>query len=209
MVTKIYKVDGDDILNRALLDCAAILKNGGTVALPTETVYGLAANGLDDEAVGKLYLAKNRPPIKPISLAVADLAMAERVAVFDDRARLLFNSFLPGPLTLVLPKKNTVPDIVSAGLDSVGIRVPDHPIALGVVRACGLPLALTSANLSGCPSVTEGGEVVKTLSGRVDAIIDGGPCRVGTESTIISLVGQPKLLRRGAIPFEKIMEALK
>lgn len=208
-MTEVFFSENGALSDKDVLRCADIIKNGGTVAFPTETVYGIGANGLDEMAVEGLYKAKNRPPVKPISLCVADLESAQQVAVFDNRAKKLFTLFMPGPLTLVLPKRSVVPDVVTAGLDSVGIRVPLHPVALSLARKCGVPIALTSANLSGEVSPKDGDTVVKTLCGKADAIINGGRCEVGVESTIVSLVGEIKLLRQGAIPYETILEALK
>lgn len=208
MDTKIYKMDGNAPDYSAVLNCAEVIKNGGIVALPTETVYGLAANAFDVSAVERLYSAKNRPPLKPISLCVGTLEQAEAVAVFDDRARRLFSAFMPGPLTIVLPKRDNVPDIVTAGGDTVGIRVPANETVSLLTKLCGVPLALTSANLSGEPSPKSGGEVIESLSGRADAIIDGGLVEIGTESTLISLVGEPLILREGAIPKETVYRYL-
>lgn len=207
--TVIYKVEDTERDGKYIKACAEILKKGGLVAFPTETVYGLGANALDVSAVEKLYAAKNRPPAKPFSVCVADLPSAERVAVFDDRAKLLFKTFMPGPLTIVLPKKETVPDLVTAGLDTVGIRVPANDIAMKLLKLSGVPLALPSANISGKGSLSDGAEVVKELYGRVDAIIDAGKTSVGTVSTIVSLVDETKILRVGAVPPEKIMQLVK
>ena len=209
MDTKIYKIDGKAPCFEDIAACAEVIKNGGTLALPTETVYGLAVNAFDEKAVELLYEAKNRPPYKPISLCVGDLEQAEQVAVFDDRARRLFDFFMPGPLTIVLPKKACVPDVVTAGGNTVGIRVPAHNIVSLITKLCGVPLALTSANLSGMPSPKRGEEVINTLSGRVNAIIDGGYVDIGTESTIVSLVDKPCILREGAIPAEDLGEYLE
>lgn len=207
MNTKIYKTCDSDLYDIACKS-ADIIKQGGIVALPTETVYGLAANAFDVSAVEKLYTAKNRPPLKPISLCVGSLEQAEQVAVFDEKARGLFGAFMPGPITIVLPKKSCVPDIVTAGGDTVGIRVPDHKLVSLVTALCGVPLALTSANLSGMPSPKSGSEVTETLSGRVDVIIDGGVVDIGTESTIVSLSPTPRVLREGAIPKEALNKYL-
>ena len=136
------------------------------------------------------------------------LKQAEQVAVFDETARGLFGAFMPGPITIVLPKKSCVPDIVTAGGDTVGIRVPDHKLVSLVTALCGVPLALTSANLSGMPSPKSGSEVTETLSGRVDVIIDGGVVDIGTESTIVSLSPTPRVLREGAIPKEALNKYL-
>lgn len=207
MNTKIYKTKGGSLEDIAR-QCADIIKNGGIVALPTETVYGLAANAYDVSAVEKLYTAKNRPPIKPISLCVRGIEQAEQVAVFGDKARRLFHAFMPGPLTMVLPKKDCVPDIVTAGGDTVGIRVPAHELVSLITALCGVPLALTSANLSGMPSPKSGAEVIESLDGRVDAIIDGGVVDIGTESTVVSLSSPPRILRAGAIPQEALSKYL-
>lgn len=208
METKVYNAYGSDCGHDFLFDCAEIIKKGGTVAFPTETVYGLGADAFNTEAVEKIYAAKNRPPVKPLSVCVCDLKMAETVAYFNDAARILFEKFLPGPLTIILPKRDCVPDIVTAGLNTVGVRVPSNDVALGLVRLSGTPIALPSANLSGQGSLSNGREVIKALYGRVDAVIDGGDTEVGAESTIISLVGEPKILRVGAIPPEKILSCI-
>lgn len=209
MDTKIYKFDGNAPDYSAVFHSAEVIKNGGIVALPTETVYGLAANAFDITAVEKLYVAKNRPPIKPISLCVGNLEQAEEVAVFDKRARALFRAFMPGPLTIVLPKRDNVPDIVTAGGDTVGIRVPANETVSLLTKLCGVPLALTSANLSGAPSPKSGDEVIESLSGRADVIIDGGRVEIGTVSTLISLVGTPTVLRKGAISVETLARYLE
>lgn len=209
METRIYKTSGESPSFADVSACAEMIKQGGTVALPTETVYGLAANAFDVSAVEKLYTAKNRPPIKPISLCVESLEQAEKVAVFDETARVLFTAFMPGPLTMILPKKSCVPDIVTAGGDTVGIRVPANAVVSMLTRLCGVPLALTSANLSGMPSPKSGEEVIQNLSGRVDAIIDGGRVEIGTESTIVSLIPKPCILREGAVSKEILSKYLE
>lgn len=207
--TEVFKVEDAEKDRKCIEICAGVLKRGGLVAFPTETVYGLGANALDVSAVEKLYAAKNRPAVKPLSVCVADLPSAERVAVFDDRAKLLFKAFMPGPLTIVLPKRETVPGLVTAGLDTVGIRVPANDIAMMLLKLSGVPLALPSANLSGKGSLSDGSEVVKELYGRVDAIIDAGKTSVGTVSTIVSLAGEAKILRVGAVPPEEILQLVK
>lgn len=209
METRVYNVFDNCINAPYIKECAEILKNGGTVAFPTETVYGLGADAFNVSAVEKIYVAKNRPPVKPLSVCVSDIAMAESVAVFNDNAKLLFNLYLPGPLTIVLPKKSCVPDIVTAGLNTVGIRVPSNTIARELVSLSGVPLALPSANLSGQGALTNGADVVEALNGRVDAIINAGETAVGAESTIISLVDKPEVLRVGAIPSEELLARLR
>ncbi len=200
--TCVYNFNNGYIDEEVLAKCGEIIKNGGLVAFPTETVYGLGCNAFDELAVQNLYRAKMRPPVKPISLCVPNLSAAEEVAVFSPKARALFEAFMPGPLTLVLPKRPCVPDIVTAGLDSVGIRVPSNPVALRLAELCGVPIALPSANLSGQGALTEGTAVVSALSGRIDAVIDAGKTEVGQESTILSLVGEPKIIRQGALSFD-------
>ncbi len=191
------------------INCAKIIKSGGLVAFPTETVYGLGCNGFDCDAVMRLYKAKKRPPVKPISLCVPSLFVAEKVAVFSPLAKKLFSAFMPGPLTLVLPKRNTVPDIVTAGLDSVGIRVPSNSVALKIAELCEVPIALPSANLSGHGALTDGDAVVEELNGRVDVIVNCGKTEMGLESTILSLVDSPKIIRQGALPYEIIKPYLE
>ena len=208
-VTKVFITDKNIPSTSVLAECAEILKNGGTVAFPTETVYGLGGNAFSEQSVEAIYTAKNRPPVKALSVCVYSLEQAEEIAFFDGRARLLFNEFLPGPLTLVLKKKECVPDIVTAGMGTVGIRVPSNNVARELLRLCALPLALPSANLSGCPSLTDGSDVTKALAGRVDAIIDAGQTEMGKESTIISLVGKPEILRQGAVSAEALAKFLK
>ena len=193
-----------------LARAAAILRAGGLVALPTETVYGLAADARNGVAVAKIYEAKGRPRFNPLIVHVPDLEAARTVAVFDARAEAVANAFWPGPLTLVLPlhPRSGLSPLVTAGLASVAVRVPAHPVAQALLRAFGGPLAAPSANPSGRVSPTRAGHVRAGLSGRIDAIIDGGPCAVGVESTILSLHGAPELLRPGGIPLEVLEQML-
>ncbi|MDZ4845586.1 MAG: L-threonylcarbamoyladenylate synthase [Chitinophagales bacterium] len=185
------------------------LRNGELVAIPTETVYGLAANGLSTDAVLKIYEAKNRPAFNPLILHVADIEKAkELVESFPENAMKLAKVFWPGPLTLVLKKKQVVPDLVSAGLDSVGIRVPNHPLTQELLRSLDFPLAAPSANLSGYVSPTTPQHVKQQLGDKVAYILDGGACTVGIESTIVKVTGEEVIvLRLGGIELEKI-EAL-
>ncbi|MBQ3195761.1 MAG: threonylcarbamoyl-AMP synthase [Clostridia bacterium] len=209
MVTCVYNIKNNRIDETALNKCAEIILNGGLVAFPTETVYGLGCNAYDEEAVKRLYNAKKRPPVKPISLCVPNLSVAEQVAVFSEKAKALFDAFMPGPLTLVLPKRDCVPTIVTAGLDSVGIRLPSNPVALRLAELCGVPIALPSANLSGQGALTDGADVYEALNGRIDALIDGGKTEVGHESTILSLVDEPKIIRQGALPYDVLEPYIK
>lgn len=186
---------------------AAVLKNGGLVALPTETVYGLAAHALDPLAVAKIFEAKNRPHFDPLIVHVAEASQLDGlVAEIPNAARLLADKFWPGPLTLVLPKRDVVPDLVTAGLPSVAVRIPDHPVAQALLRESGLPLAAPSANLFGRVSPTTAEHVAEQLADRIDLILDGGPCRVGVESTILHVPvhGRPTLLRPGGTPLEAL-----
>lgn len=192
-------------LNRA----AEILKSGGLVAIPTETVYGLAANALDARAVARIFAAKDRPFFDPLIVHLADVTWWPRVVSdFPPTARRLAEQFWPGPLTLVLPKRDTVPDLVTSGLETVGIRVPDHPLTRELLRLTDLPLAAPSANPFGRLSPTTAEHVRQQLGERVDMILDGGPCRVGVESTILQVQdGETTLLRPGGVAIEEI-EAL-
>lgn len=188
---------------------AGLLRAGGLVAFPTETVYGLGGDATDDLAVARIFEAKGRPRFNPLIAHVPDLAAAERLAVFDDRARALAAAFWPGPLTLVLPLRegSGLSALVTADLPTVAIRVPAHPVAQALLRAFGGPLAAPSANPSGKVSPTRAGHVLEGLSGRIAAVVDGGACAVGVESTILGLDGPPVLLRPGGVPAEAL-EAL-
>ncbi|WP_213803311.1 L-threonylcarbamoyladenylate synthase [Granulicella sp. dw_53] len=177
---------------------ATILRGGGTVAFPTETVYGLAANALDAAAVAGIFAAKQRPSWDPLIVHVSDGAMLERVAVLTPRAEALIATFWPGPLTLLLPRTSIVPDAVTAGRPLVGVRMPSHPLALALLRAAGLPLAAPSANRFGHTSPTTAAHVLEDLDRRIDAVLDGGPTSVGLESTVLDPDGMV-LYRPGAI----------
>ncbi len=189
-------VDGED-LRRA----AALLRAGRLVAFPTETVYGLGASALDAEAVGRIFAAKGRPDTSPLIVHVDSVEMArELVTEWPRSADVLAAQFWPGPLTLVLPKRAHVPDRVTAGLGTVGLRIPAHPLALALLRAAGIPLAAPSANRFTELSPTTAAHVRAALGDRVDLVLDGGPCAVGIESTVLSLAGGvPRLLRPGMI----------
>ena len=180
---------------------ADIILQGGLVAIPTETVYGLGANGLDETAVAKIFEAKGRPQDNPLILHVAESADMERFChSIPDAAYRLAEAFWPGPLTMVLPARDIVPKRTTAGLSTVAVRCPDCAITRQVIALAGVPLAAPSANISGKPSTTSAEHVRHDHDGRIDAIIDGGPCRVGVESTIVDLTEQrPRLLRPGGI----------
>src|SRR5665647_2463705 len=203
--TRVLKAD-----RAAIAADAACLAQGGLVAFPTETVYGLGADAGNGEAIARLYAAKGRPAFNPLIAHVADLAAAQRLAVFDDAALRLAAAFWPGPLTLVLPKRPDcgVADLALAGLDSVAVRVPAHRIAAALLQAFGGPVVAPSANRSGHVSPTDAAHVLADLRGRIDLVIDGGACAVGVESTIVSCVGEPTLLRPGGLARDDIERVL-
>lgn len=187
-----------------------LLASGGLVAFPTETVYGLGVDARNGDAVARLYAAKGRPSFNPLIVHVTSLEVAETYVVFDDDARALAQAFWPGALTLVLPLRPDagISPLVSAGLDTLAIRVPDHSVAQGVMAAFDGPIAAPSANLSGQVSPTKFAHVRGQMMGRIDGIVDGGDCDVGLESTIIATQPVPTLLRAGGLPVESIEGAL-
>jgi L-threonylcarbamoyladenylate synthase len=189
-----------------LRHAADLLQTGGLVAFPTETVYGLGANALDARAVARVFEAKGRPHFDPLIVHIVDLAWLPRLAAeFPEAAQRLADRFWPGPLTLVVPKTDLVPDLVTSGLPSVALRMPDHPVAQTLLRLAGVPVAAPSANLFGRISPTTAEHVREQLGDRVDLILDGGPCRVGVESTVLQLTdGRPRLLRPGGVTLEEI-----
>lgn len=183
----------------------SIIRSGGLVAFPTETVYGLGANGLDGEAVRRIFEAKGRPSDNPLILHVAKKSDVKDLwTSIPEEARILMDAFWPGPLTLIFNRSSKVPDEVTAGLSTVAVRMPEHKTALALIRAADVPIAAPSANISGRPSPTTAAHVKADLDGKVDVIIDGGPCRVGLESTVLSLVGMPTILRPGGITREML-----
>ncbi|MBQ9618849.1 MAG: threonylcarbamoyl-AMP synthase, partial [Oscillibacter sp.] len=187
-------------------EAARILRQGGLIAMPTETVYGLGANALDADAVARIFEVKGRPQDNPLILHLSGQQWLPRYcANIPPLAFALARKFWPGPLTLVLKRRNNVPDIITAGLDTVAVRCPNHPIALALIRELGLPIAAPSANLSGRPSCTTAEEVMADMGGRIHGVLDGGPCTVGVESTILDMTGpQPRLLRPGGVSIEAI-----
>ncbi len=188
---------------------AEIIRRGGLVGMPTETVYGLAGNALDPFAVARIFEAKERPFFDPLIVHVLDLSWLPRVvAEFPEQARLLAGRFWPGPLTLILPKADAVPDLVTSGLASVGVRMPRHPLALDLLRQADCPIAAPSANLFGRISPTTAGHVAEQLGERIEYILDGGPCQVGVESTVLQLSPRPCLLRPGGVSLEELIEVL-
>jgi len=194
----------------AILECAAILQHSGLVAIPTETVYGLAANALDANAVAKIFAAKERPSWDPLIVHVSDFEMISRVALdVPETARLLAEKFWPGPLTLLLPKSPNLPVTVTAGRETVAVRMPAHPIARALISTANLPLAAPSANRFGRTSPTTAEHVLRDLEGRIDAILDAGPTNIGLESTVLDVLRRPPLLLRpGGITREQLEAVL-
>lgn len=191
-------------------ELVGIMRGGGLIAVPTETVYGLAGNGLDEKAVAEIYEVKGRPEVKPLSLMVHDAASMERYCEnVPPQAYTLAKKFWPGPLTIVMKAKPCVPEIVRAGGETVGLRCPDHPLTLELLEKSGVPFAAPSANPSGEPSPKNADSVLKYFDGKIDAVLDGGECGIGCESTLIDLSRTPyRILRQGALPADEIADAL-
>ncbi len=191
---------------------AQLLKNGGVVGIPTETVYGLAADALNGEAVAKIFKAKGRPMDNPLIVHIADFDDIRRfdlVSEVPESARRLAKAFWPGPLTMIMKRTDVIPPEVSAGLDTVAVRFPSHPVAQAVIRAANTPLAAPSANLSGSPSPTTARHVLNDMDGKIDAVLDGGASEVGVESTVITLASEvPRVLRPGGVTVEMLREVL-
>ena len=201
------------VLDKTQIDTAAnILKNGGVVGIPTETVYGLAADALNGEAVAKIFKAKGRPMDNPLIVHIADFSDITRfdlVSEIPESAKALAEAFWPGPLTMIMKRTDVVPKEVSAGLDTVAVRFPAHPVAQAVIKAADTPLAAPAANLSGSPSPTTARHVLNDMDGRIDAVLDGGSSEVGVESTVITLAAEvPRVLRPGGITVEMLREVL-
>ncbi|HEY1662009.1 MAG TPA: L-threonylcarbamoyladenylate synthase [Verrucomicrobiae bacterium] len=209
MKTEILPTHTPELFQKAVQSASILLRAGEVVALPTETVYGLAANALDEKAVAKNFQAKGRPANNPIIVHVAGLEMARRcVADFPSLAEKCAKSFWPGPLTMVLPKSDAVPAMVTAGGKTVGVRWPSHPFIQAVIRECGFPLAAPSANLSEHISPTNAAHVHKQLGGKIPLIVDGGQAQVGIESTVLDLsVSPPQILRPGMIHADSLAAA--
>jgi L-threonylcarbamoyladenylate synthase len=209
MHTEVLPAHTPELFQKAVRRAAELLRDGEVVALPTETVYGLAANALDGAAVEKIFRIKGRPAHNPVIVHVASLEMAKRcVAAFPAPAEGLARAFWPGPLTLVLPRAGAIPEIVTAGGQTVGVRWPSHPLIQAVIRECGFPLAAPSANMSNRVSPTNAAHVRKQLDGKIAAIVDGGQASVGIESSVLDLtVSPPKILRPGMIHRESLAAA--
>ena len=195
--------------DRAIRRAAELLKHGELVAFPTETVYGLGANALDARAVEKIFTVKGRPADNPLIVHVHSADAAQELCHATPEARALMERFWPGPLTLLLPKKPVIPAVTNAGLSSVAVRMPDHPVALRLLSACRLPVAAPSANLSGRPSPTAARHVLHDLRGKIPLILDGGSCKVGLESTVLDLAGEtPAIVRPGGVTKEMLSAVL-
>lgn len=210
MNTKYYIIDREKPDVRLLAQAADIIKQGGLVAFPTETVYGLGANGLDRHAVARIFTAKGRPADNPLILHIADKHETAKLARrIDANARALTDKFWPGPLTVVLERTPAVPDIVAAGLDTVAVRLPDSTVARELIRLSGVPIAAPSANLSGRPSPTTGRDVLADMEGKIELVLDAGPCGIGVESTVVDCTTPvPTLLRPGGITLEMLIDVL-
>lgn len=210
METKILKIDIRTMDEAALDEAADIIKSGGLVAFPTETVYGLGADALSPEASGKIYAAKGRPSDNPLIVHIAEFSDLETIARdIPPEAKLLSDAFWPGPLTMILWKNDRVPYETTGGLDTVAIRMPGHPAALELIRRSGCLIAAPSANTSGRPSPTEAMHVAQDLNGKIPLILDGGPVGIGIESTIVDLSEEiPMILRPGYITGEMLEKAL-
>lgn len=207
MDTQIIKIDPENLGRSAEL-AASFIKRGEIVAIPTETVYGLAANAYDDAAVRRIFEVKGRPQDNPLIVHISDYVMLGNIAhTITDEAAALARAFWPGPLTMVFPKTEAISDIVSCGLDTVAVRMPSNPVAAEVIKRAELPIAAPSANLSGRPSTTSARHVITDLDGKIPLILDGGESAIGVESTVLSMTGDvPVILRPGIISLEEIRE---
>lgn len=210
METRFVRVDPLAMDERVLESCAGVLRSGGLVAFPTETVYGLGANALMPDAVKRIFEAKGRPQDNPLIVHVSrPEAVPPLVREIPHAAARLMEVFWPGPLTLLFAKSDLVPDVVTAGLDTVAIRMPDHPVAQRLLDAAGVPVAAPSANISGRPSPTTFEATAADLAGKVDVIVDGGPAGIGVESTVLDISGPvPKVLRPGGLSVEELEHVL-
>lgn len=206
MNTKVEIIDEQNINMNIIKEAGQVIKKGGLVVFPTETVYGLGANALDSEAIKKVFLAKGRPQDNPLIVHISDYKhISSLVLNISDLAKKLMYNFWPGPLTIILKKSNKIPSITSAGLDSIGIRMPSNIIARKLIKAAGVPIAAPSANISGKPSTTEVEHCIEDLEGKVDYIIGGEKCKFGLESTVLDCtVYPPCILRPGAITLEML-----
>ncbi len=210
METKIIRIDKDNYFNKILNYPAKVIQEGGLVAFPTETVYGLGANALEEEAIYKIFEAKGRPADNPLIVHIANINDLDMlVEEYNGLVKKVISKFWPGPLTIVFKKKEIIPEVVTSGLDTVAIRMPSSKIARKLIEMAGVPIAAPSANLSGKPSPTTVLHVIDDLTGKVDCIIDGGNCEVGLESTVLDLSTDiPTILRPGCVTYEELQEVL-
>ena len=205
MNTKILRINEETEYCDQLSEASEIILAGGTVVFPTETVYGLGGNGLLADAAKKIYAAKGRPSDNPLIIHIAEPEDAEKYAFVSDIYYKLADAFMPGPITVIMPKKDCITLSVTGGLDSVAVRCPSHPIARALIKKCGVPIAAPSANISGRPSPTSAKYVEEDMLGRVDMIIDGGECEIGLESTIVKIDNDRLiLLRPGAVTYDAL-----
>ena len=206
MNTTLFTELNDETIARG----AEILKRGGLLGIPTETVYGLGANALDADACRRIYEAKGRPQDNPLIIHIPDSSWLPRYCrSVPESAYRLADAFWPGPLTMILPKQDIVPMRTTGGLDTVGVRCPNHPVTLALIRAAGVPIAAPSGNTSGRPSPTTAADMMEDMDGKIDGVFDGGACSVGVESTIIDLTcTPPRLLRAGGLPLEALQDVL-
>ena len=204
MMTKLARAD-----SASVQEAAGILKAGGLVAFPTETVYGLGANAFDADAVLSIFTAKGRPADNPLIVHIHDRAQLDEIGDIPSRAPVLMDAFWPGPLTILFPRRSSVPDVVTAGLSTVAVRMPSHPVALSLLRESGVPVAAPSANRSGRPSPTTAMHVLEDMKGIIPMILDGGPCDIGLESTVLDLTHEsPVILRPGGVTKSMLEEVL-
>lgn len=209
MKTEVFRVDPQNPDENFVRKAASVIRSGGLVAFPTETVYGLGANALDPKAVRSIFAAKGRPADNPLIVHVHEPESVERLGRADGRSLKLMALFWPGPLTLVIAAASGVPSEVTGGLDSVAVRMPDHAVALALIRGSGVPIAAPSANRSGRPSPTTPEAVLEDMGGRIEIILDAGPTDVGVESTVLDVTGEvPVLLRPGGVSIESIRKAV-
>ncbi|MDO8586887.1 MAG: L-threonylcarbamoyladenylate synthase [Armatimonadota bacterium] len=207
---RVLKVDSADPDVAAVREAAAVIRAGGLVIFPTETVYGLAANALDPQAVMKVFEAKKRPLMAALPVQVGYRAKLEEVSdELSEAARLLSERWMPGPITLVVRRKAGIPDIVTAGGDTVGVRIPDDPVALAILREVGTPIVATSANVSGEPDPRDAEEAIRQVGAFVEVVLDAGPARYGMASTVVdTTVAPPRILRAGAISADEIRKTV-
>ena len=210
MKTEYFRITDPKSQREEVEAAAAILRKGGLLGIPTETVYGLGANGLEPTAVRSIFEAKGRPQDNPLILHIPDASWLERYCRnIPPAAYQLADRFWPGPLTMILQRRANVPNVTTGGLETVGVRCPDHPVTLAIIDAAQVPVAAPSGNISGRPSPTCAQHMIEDMDGRIHGIVDGGACGVGVESTIIDLTGPvPRLLRPGGLPLESLREVL-